>query len=281
MELRVKDLEFGYESSKILEDIDFSAGRGKILGILGQNGCGKTTLLKCIDRMLKPCGGSVIIENPPEDVFNKDRKDIPEEVDMADLDRKELSRCVSVVSQSAYISFPYTSFDAVMMGRYARPGKSRKEDNEAVFNAMKKAGALEFVKRPVNELSGGELRRVMIARALAQEPSILLLDEPTLHLDVNHQFDLMDLITDLKNESNMIIVMVTHDMMFAARYCDEIILMEKGRIIKAGKTEDVLTSETISDTFGIDAIVEKDDRIGGLNVLMVGKHRDGTTVAMH
>ncbi len=274
MELIVEDLEFGYNSSTLLENIDFSAKRGKILGILGQNGCGKTTLLKCIDRMLKPKGGSIMIENPPVDIFNKGREEIPTKIDTSELDRKELSRCVSVVSQSSYISFPYTSFDAVKMGRYARHAKSKEEDNEAVFKAMMKAGALEFAKRPVNELSGGELRRVMIARALAQEPSILLLDEPTLHLDVNHQFDLMDLITDLKNESDMVVIMVTHDMMFAARYCDEIILMEKGHIIKAGKTEDVLTSETIKEAFGIDAIVEKDDRVGGLNVLMIGKHKD-------
>ena len=109
------------------------------------------------------------------------------------------------------------------------------------------------------------------ARALAQEPKVLLLDEPTLHLDVNHQFDLMELITDLKRESDMIIIMVTHDVMFAARYCDQVIMMEDGRIVAAGDTEDVLTSQSIKEVFDVRAVVEYDERIGGLNVVMIGR----------
>ena len=112
---------------------------------------------------------------------------------------------------------------------------------------------------------------MMIARALAQEPKVLLLDEPTLHLDVNHQFDLMELITDLKRESDMIIIMVTHDVMFAARYCDQVIMMEDGRIVAAGDTEDVLTSQSIKEVFDVRAVVEYDERIGGLNVVMIGR----------
>lgn len=110
----------------------------------------------------------------------------------------------------------------------------------------------------------------MIGRALAQEPKVLLLDEPTLHLDVNHQFDLMDLITDLK-KSNIIIIIVTHDLMFAARYCDQVILMEKGAIVAAGETMDVLTKENIKDLFEINAIVEYDERVGAPNVIMIGR----------
>lgn len=276
MILKVNELRFGYGSTKILEDIEFTAKKGRILGILGQNGCGKTTLLKCIDRMVSPDGGSIIVDDPDPAIFNKNRETIPDSINISELDRKELARCVSVVSQSAYISFPYSSFEAVMMGRYARPGKSHREDVEAVYNALVLAGALEFADRPVNELSGGELRRVMIARALAQEPSILLLDEPTLHLDVNHQFDLMDLITDLKDKYQMIIVMVTHDMTFAARYCDDVIMMENGRIVDIGETKNVLTSDNIRRIFDIDAIVEYNDKIDGLSILMMGRHKRET-----
>lgn len=270
MRLNINGISFGYDSSSILKNVEFEARQGSILGIIGQNGCGKTTLLKCIDRMLKPQEGSIMVEDPSDGILDPSRAGSAE-VDVKDMDNRELARCMAVVSQSAYVSFPFTAFDVVMMGRYAHPGKSKKEDCDRVYSAMRQAGALEFAKRPVNELSGGELRRVMIARALAQDPGVLLLDEPTLHLDVNHQFDLMDLITELKTESNMIIVMVTHDMMFAARYCDQIIMMEDGEIVAAGETRDVLTAENIKEVFNIRAVVEYDERVGGLNVVMIGK----------
>ena len=271
MKLIVNDVNFSYNSKKNLEDISFTASKGRLLGIIGQNGCGKTTLLKCIDRMLKPSQGSILIEEPDVSIFNKNRTDTDmSQVNIADLKRKELGRAIGVVSQSSYVSFPFTGYDAVMMGRYSRISGNAKKDREAVLSAMKRAGAIEFAERSVNELSGGELRRVMIARALAQEPSVLLLDEPTLHLDVNHQFDLMNLVTVLKKDFNMIVIMVTHDLMFASRFCDDILLMEKGKIVAAGKTEEVLTRENINSIFGIDAIVEYDERVQGYNVVMIG-----------
>ena len=271
MKLIVNDVNFSYSSKKNLEDISFTASKGRLLGIIGQNGCGKTTLLKCIDRMLKPSQGSILIEEPDVSIFNKNRTDTDmSQVNIADLKRKELGRAIGVVSQSSYVSFPFTGYDAVMMGRYSRISGNAKKDREAVLSAMKRAGAIEFAERSVNELSGGELRRVMIARALAQEPSVLLLDEPTLHLDVNHQFDLMNLVTVLKKDFNMIVIMVTHDLMFASRFCDDILLMEKGKIVAAGKTEEVLTRENINSIFGIDAIVEYDERVQGYNVVMIG-----------
>jgi iron complex transport system ATP-binding protein len=277
MKLIVNDVNFSYSSKKNLEDISFTASKGRLLGIIGQNGCGKTTLLKCIDRMLKPSQGSILIEEPDVSIFNKNRTDIDlSQVNIADLKRKELGRAIGVVSQSSYVSFPFTGYDAVMMGRYSRISGNAKKDREAVLSAMKRAGAIEFAERSVNELSGGELRRVMIARALAQEPSVLLLDEPTLHLDVNHQFDLMNLVTVLKKNFNMIVIMVTHDLMFASRFCDDILLMEKGKIVAAGKTEEVLTRENINSIFGIDAIVEYDERVQGYNVVMIGPGKPHT-----
>ena len=271
MRLSVNNVVFNYGSKDTLKDITLEAEEGKILGILGQNGCGKTTLLKCIDRMLKPQGGCITIDCPGEDVFDDRTKVSDKEcVNIKEMSQKELARSIAVVSQSAFVSFPFTSFDVVMMGRYARYKGTESENRQAVIDAMKRSGSLEFAERAVNELSGGELRRVMIGRALAQEPKVLLLDEPTLHLDVNHQFDLMDLITDLK-KSNIIIIIVTHDLMFAARYCDKVILMEKGSIVAAGDTMDVLTKENIKDLFEINAIVEYDERVGGPNVIMIGR----------
>ncbi|AMK14212.1 iron ABC transporter ATP-binding protein [methanogenic archaeon mixed culture ISO4-G1] len=272
MKLKVNDVCFNYGSKDTLKNVTFEACEGKIVGILGQNGCGKTTLLRCIDRMLKPKNGCVIIESPSEDIFDKRTTvDDKENVNINYLSRKELARGVAVVSQSAYVSFPFTAFDAVMMGRYARLSGSLEKDRAAVIDAMKRSGSIEFADRAVNQLSGGELRRVMIARALAQEPNVLLLDEPTLHLDVNHQFDLMNLITELKATTKMTIVIVTHDLMYAARYCDQIILMEKGEIVDAGMTMDVLTKENIRRIFDIDAIVEFDPRVNAPNVVMIGR----------
>ena len=276
MILSVNGVEFGYSSTKILENITFEARPGRILGILGENGCGKTTLLNCINRMLEPQGGCIMVESPDPDMLDKDHE-YKEAMDVNDLSRKEMARCCAVVSQNANISFPYTAYDAVKMGRYARPSKDKKAEAQSIFDALKMAGALEFAERPVNELSGGELRRVMIARALAQEPSVLLLDEPTLHLDMRHQFNLMDLISSLRDDMDMIVVMVTHDLTYAARYCDDVILMDKGRIIHSGASEEILTTENVRDIFHIDAIIEYDERVGGLNVVMIGEvDPDGT-----
>ena len=270
MLISIDDISFDYGSKETLRDITFRIEKGKIVGILGQNGCGKTTLLKCIDRMLKPKAGCIMLEDIDANVLDDESKCESGCVDVKELSNKELARSIAVVSQSAMVSFPFTAYEAVKMGRYACKKRSKEEDMRCIINSLEHAGALEFADRNVNELSGGELRRVMIARALAQEPSALLLDEPTLHLDINHQFDLMNLIRKLKDE-DMNIVMVTHDLMFAARFCDEVILMEKGRIVDAGPTVDVLTKENIRRIFDIDAIVEYDERVGGNNVVMIGR----------
>ena len=163
-------------------------------------------------------------------------------------------------------------FETVKMGRYpcAGNGNSSEQETEAIYEALKDTGTVQFADRYVNELSGGERKRVLIARALAQEPEILLLDEPTLHLDVNHQFDLMDLIRRLAKEKNLLIVMVTHDLVLAARYCDRIIILQDGEIYNIGSTAEVMTSENLEESFMIKAEVTKDSRVK-LNVLLISK----------
>ena len=280
MDLTVDDLTFSYGPKVILKNVEFRAEKGQIVGILGQNGCGKTTLLRCINTLLRPEKGCVMVDDLESGILDpRSKADVckGEPVDVRTLSHCELARSMAVVSQSSYVSFPYTAMEAVMMGRYSRSKRSiggiRSEDTEAVYKALHDTGTLELTERPVNELSGGELRRVLIARALAQEPRILLLDEPTLHLDVNHQFDLMDLVKVLANERELLVILVTHDMMLAARYCDKIILMEKGEIVDAGDTKDILTPDNVKRIFHIEADIEYDERIGGLNVTMIGKAR--------
>ncbi|MCL2143151.1 MAG: ABC transporter ATP-binding protein [Methanomassiliicoccaceae archaeon] len=258
MKLSVSSVSFSYGDGMAVDGVSFDAENGEVIGIIGQNGCGKTTLLKCVNSLLRPVSGTVMID----------------EKDVLSMPRREIARNIGAVSQSTTIVFPYNVLDMVMMGRY--PAKASFEaynDNDLniVQRSMAETGVEEFADRAIDELSGGERQRVLIARALAQEPNILLLDEPTLHLDINHQFDLMELVKKLAAERNMMIIVVTHDIVLAARFCDRLIMMERGKIVTSGRTEDVLTSENLARVFGIDARISYDERINGLNVFIVGK----------
>lgn len=257
MSLNVNDLRFSYSKKEILKGISFKAERGEVVGILGQNGCGKTTLLRCINASLIPGGGNVMLD----------------EEDVKSLSKKEIAKKMAFVTQTTNITFPFTVYETVMMGRYPRIGSIDAEsDNDIniVYNAMKDTGILQFADRSINELSGGERRRVLIARALTQEPEVLLLDEPTLHLDINHQFDLMELINKLAKEKKLLILIVTHDIILASRYCDKMILVENGKIYQMGKTADVASPGNFREIFEIDSEISQDDRFG-LNVTLIGR----------
>lgn len=258
MNLRIADVVFSYGTkTNAVDNVSFSAAQGEIIGILGQNGCGKTTLLKCINRSLKPKHGTVLID----------------ENDVLRMSRKNIARNIAVVSQTSSVVFPYNVFESVMMGRFPSQDKFdfySEHDLKVVYNSMEETGVTEFKDKSIDELSGGERQRVLIARALAQEPSILLLDEPTLHLDVNHQFSLMDLVKRLSREKNMLVIFVTHDISLAARYCDHVIIMERGKIFAAGSAKDTITSSNLQNVFGIKTKVYHEDLIGGLNIIVIG-----------
>lgn len=276
MELTVNGLDFSYGSKETLRNVSFEAHQGEVLGILGENGCGKTTLLKCINAILKRDRGAILLSDYDPAMFSEKTLGRAEDgrIDVKDASTKEIARTMAVVSQSATINFPFTVLETVMMGRYSKGttiGNASEDDRNLIFDCLRDAGALELVHRHVNELSGGELRRVMIARALVQSPSALLLDEPTLHLDVIHQIELMELVSELAKTRNILVLMVTHDMMLAARYCDKIIMMEKGKIIESGTTEEVLTAENLDKVFHVKCRVEKDPDIRGTNVVIIGK----------
>ncbi|MDR1404979.1 MAG: ABC transporter ATP-binding protein [Candidatus Methanoplasma sp.] len=260
MSLEIKELCFSYDRRDVLCKIDLTAERGEIVGIIGQNGCGKTTLLKCVNSSLVPGMGSVTVDG----------------CQVSEMSRREIAKKIAFVTQTTNVTFPFSVYDTVTMGRYSRmddEGRKEGDDVRAVFQAMKDTGILKFADRPINELSGGERRRVMIARALAQEPEILLLDEPTLHLDINHQFDLLEMIHRLSKEKNILVLIVTHDIVLASRYCDRIVIMQNKKIHKIGDTIKVMIPENMKDVFYIETEVSEDSRFG-LNVLLIGKDKD-------
>lgn len=250
MDLIVDNVKFSYPSHDVLKEISFKAKEGEVLGIIGQNGCGKTTLLKCINSSLKSTGGVITIDGN----------------DVQTLSKKEIAKSMGFVMQTTNTTFPFTVYETVLMGRYARKdalsSDETEEDTRIVYEAMKDTGILNFADRDIDQLSGGERRRVMIARALVQEPRVLLLDEPTLHLDINHQFDLMELIRKLSEERGLLVVIVTHDLIFAARYCDRVIAIEHGLIAAAGTAKEVITPENMRKFFEIEVEVKDDERVG-------------------
>ena len=242
MKLEIKGVSFGYGSMPALEDVTMSLGDGEIVSLVGPNGSGKTTLLKCINMILKFQKGTVLVE----------------EKDISKLKLKELAKLLSYVPQSAGRSFPSTVFEIVLIGRKPYVDWSvSSRDKEIVSNILSLMGLKEMALRQSNELSGGEYQKVLIARALAQEPQVLLLDEPTSNLDLKHQLDVLNLITSIVKKKNIAAVMAMHDLNIASRFSNKMIFLNGGKIYDAGKPEKVLTERNIRKVYGVEAIVNK------------------------
>jgi iron complex transport system ATP-binding protein len=242
MLLRIENIEFAYESVKVLDGITFNVNSGEFIGVMGPNGSGKTTLLRCINNILTPQVGTVLIDGKM----------------VNELSRRAIAKRIGVVPQSSNIEFAYTIHELVLMGRTAhidRFHSETKRDFELVNIAMKLTNISHLAERTFEELSGGEQQRVIIARALAQEPRVLLLDEPTLHLDISCQFEIMDLVKKLATEKNIIVIAVFHDLNLASQYSDRLLLLDKGKIVSIGTPQTVLTPENIRKTYNINAIV--------------------------
>jgi len=249
--LQINNIACRYESANVLEDIDLSATAGDFIGVIGPNASGKTTLLKSISKILKPHTGVVLLN----------------EKDVYTLKSTEIAKNLAVVPQESVISFAFTALEIVLMGRTPHLNRFEVEgtkDLAIAKKAMQLTNSWYLHERPINTLSGGEKQRVIIARALAQEPKVLLLDEPTGHLDINHQIEILDLIKRLNKEEEMIVIAVFHDLNIASQYCQRLILLNKGRIFAAGRASDVLTQENIEKVYGIKVTVKQDDVSGRL-----------------
>jgi iron complex transport system ATP-binding protein len=240
MKVEVNRVCFSYGNSAVLNGVDLGVECGKVVSIVGPNGSGKSTLLKCMDKILKPQKGVILVDGK----------------DIGRLQQKELARFLGYVPQSGNSPFPSTVFEVVLMGRRPHTNWSvSSRDKEIVSRALEEMGLEGMALRYFNELSGGEKQKVLLARALAQEPEVLLLDEPTSALDLRHQLEVMNLISSMVRKNGISAVMAIHDLNLASRYSDWIILLKKGLICAAGEPAAVLLEENIRNVYGVETII--------------------------
>lgn len=240
MTLSVYDLGFAYKRHAVLEDIGFELHSGEMMALLGVNGAGKSTLLKCLNRILSPQSGRIAVA----------------EKAVSTMTHAELACHFGYVPQQAGEE-TLTVFDAVLLGR--RPHikwTATERDLEIVENVLQLMNLSRFALRPANQLSGGELQKVLIARALAQEPRVLLLDEPTSNLDLKNQIQVMDLVANAVREKGIAALISVHDINLALRYADRFLMLKEGRI-HCLSTEDQITPELIREVYSIEAVVNR------------------------
>jgi iron complex transport system ATP-binding protein len=242
--MQLKNVSFSYDKKSVLHNINFNLNEGEILAIVGPNGSGKSTLLKCIDQILKPQKGVILLDHQ----------------DIMKLKPEEIAKKIGYVPQNNGRSFPTTVFDSILMGRkpYIKWAPTN-NDLKKVTNVIEKLRIQHLVLRDINELSGGQKQKVIIGRALAQEPKILLLDEPTSNLDLKHQLEVLNLIKE-QTKDNVSAVIAIHDLNLALRFCDKIVMLHKGRVFAAGDLN-VLTAENIEKVYDVKVkIIMESDR---------------------
>ena len=243
MEIEIDHMGFSYSSVPVLNDITLKIEGPRFVSILGPNGVGKSTLMHCINKLLNPTEGTVFIDG--EDVKN--------------ITIKEMAKQVGYVPYSTSDVFPLTVVDTVLMGRHPHSKWGTfDEDLDIVYETLKLLGISHLAMRPFNELSAGQHQKVVLARGLAQEPKILLLDEPTSNLDVRHQMDVAHMLKNLSVEKGILVVMISHDINIAAKYSDEIILMNEGQIYSVGTPNEVITETNLLEVYGVKSEIVND-----------------------
>ncbi len=243
--IEARSVRFAYGSAPILMGVNFAVGEGEFVGLIGPNGSGKSTLLKLLGSLIRLNAGSIDLLGQPLRAYSP----------------REIARLVAHVPQSTALEFPFTVREIVLMGRSPHLRRFEIEsahDRALADDALRATNALHLADRLINTLSGGEQQRVILARALAQQPRVLLLDEPTNNLDVRHQVEVLALARLLARERKIGVVAAVHDLSQAARYCDRLALMVCGRIIADDAPEQVLTPERIRQAFEIEARVYRD-----------------------
>jgi iron complex transport system ATP-binding protein len=240
---------FRYGASWAVRGMDLDVFPGEMLGILGPNGSGKTTLLKLLDGMLHPHEGEVLVRGKS----------------MVTLKRGEVAKVVAMVAQENFFRFDFSVLEVVLMGRFPHLGRlqfERNKDLEIATNALRATHGLELSDRSIHELSGGEKQRVLLARALAQEPGAVLLDEPTSFLDLKYKKEIFDLIAGLTSEKGLAVVVVSHDIDLVSHYCNRIMMLRHGSVHLTGTPDQVIDAENIRTVYECDVLVDKNPLTG-------------------
>lgn len=257
--LHVKDVSVGYGERTVLDTLNVDIKRGAVTSIVGPNGCGKSTLLRTMSRLLNPTKGEIVLDG-------KSIHDIP---------TRKLATQLGLLPQSPIAPDGIVVADLVGRGRTPHQGilgRWSQQDYDIVAEALETTGISDLAERSIDELSGGQRQRVWIAMALAQRTDTLLLDEPTTYLDVKHQLDVLDLLTELNRDRGTTIVMVLHDLNLAARYSDELVAVSGGKVFAHGHPREVITKENVKSVFGIDSVIITDPVSDQPAVMPIGRH---------
>lgn len=256
--LRLTDVTFGFGrkeaavQSPVLKNVSLTIGSGEVLGILGPNGSGKSTLLKILMRILEPQQGTIEWFGQPPDAFSQ----------------ADIARHVAFVPQETQQAFPFTINEMVLMGRYPHHGRTwglgweGSRDRAVAMQAMRDLDVAHLGMRLINNVSGGERQRAVIARALAQEPKVLLLDEPTAFLDLHHQLDIARIIRRLNRERGLTVVLVSHDLNLASQYCDRLLLLREGEVVTMGSPEEVIAAAFLEPVYECSVLVDRHPQSG-------------------
>jgi len=252
--LEAERVGFAYGRRAVLDGVTLDVSPGELVGVIGPNGAGKTTLVRVLAGVLAPSTGVVRLAGRPLRSYR----------------RREVARRLAVVPQDAHVQFPFTALEIVLMGRAAhlpRLGFPRPRDLAIARASMQRLEVGHVEDRSLDHVSGGERQRVLLARALAQEPDVLLLDEPTTHLDLRHQAGIHDVLRELVRTRGTAIVSVLHDLNLAAMYCDRLVLLAEGRVARVGSPAEVLTAEALSGAYRTSVYVGPNAATGSLVVL--------------
>jgi len=252
--LRARDLSFGYGTRQVLNNVSLEVNAGEMLAILGPNGAGKSTLLNLLGGSAKPWSGLIELLGRPLESF----------------ERREIARTLASLRQESATAFPFTVLEVVLMGRAPHLGLIRFEgtrDLAIARSALASTGLLPLAARHIQELSGGERRRAFLARTLAQEPAVAVLDEPTAFLDLKHVAEIFDLLKNLRTARRMAVVASFHDLNVAAHYADRVLLLKDGAVVASGTPEEVLTSDNLRRVYETEVYVGRNPANGALTVL--------------